>query len=93
LAKNNVKVTLICPGYIKTNISLNALTGSGESQNTMDKAQNNGMSVETFSRKAVRAINSGKKEVYIGGKEVIMVYFKRYLPALYYKIIKSVDVT
>lgn len=93
LSKNNVKVTLICPGYIKTNISLNALTGSGEAQNKMDNAQANGMTVETFSKKAIRAISRGKKEVYIGGKEVLMVYFKRYIPSLYYRIIRTVDVT
>ena len=93
LYENNIKVTLICPGYIKTNISLNALTGSGAQQNKMDNAQANGMSVETFSKKAVCAINSGKKEVYIGGKEVLMVYFKRYLPFLYHRIIRTVNVT
>ena len=93
LHKNNIQVTLICPGYIKTNISLNALTGSGAQQNKMDNAQENGMTVEVFSKKAVRAINAGKKEVYIGGKEVLMVYFKRYLPGLYYRIIRKVNVT
>ena len=93
LFENNIKVTIICPGYIKTNISLNALTGSGEQQNKMDNAQANGMTVEVFSKKAIRAINSGKKEVYIGGKEVIMVYLKRYLPFLYHKIIRTVNVT
>ncbi len=93
LHTNNIKVTLICPGYIRTNISVNALTGTGQQQNKMDNAQANGMSVEVFSKKAVKAINSGKKEVYIGGKEVLMVYFRRYIPSLYHKIIKTVNVT
>lgn len=30
VAEHNIKVTVISPGYIKTNLSLNALTGDGK---------------------------------------------------------------
>lgn len=30
VAEHNIKVTVISPGYIKTNLSINALTSSGE---------------------------------------------------------------
>lgn len=93
LHSDNIKVTLICPGYIKTNISYNALTASGDKQGKMDDAQANGMTVETASKKIIKAIHSGKKEVYIGGKEVLMIYFRRYIPFLYYRIIRNVNVT
>ena len=36
--KHNIDVTLVCPGYVQTNVSMNALTGNGTKQNSMDTA-------------------------------------------------------
>ena len=38
-----INVLLVCPGFIQTDISRNALVGNGNSQGTMDTAQENGM--------------------------------------------------
>ena len=38
---DNIAVTLICPGFVSTNISINALTGDGTSQQKMDTATAN----------------------------------------------------
>ncbi len=35
--KDKILVTMICPGFIKTNLSVAALTGSGVPQNKLDK--------------------------------------------------------
>ena len=40
---NGLKTTIVCPGYIKTNISLNALTGDGSPQNKMDENTGKGI--------------------------------------------------
>ena len=45
LYNDNILVTMICPGFIQTNISVNAVTGTGASQDTMDDASANGMPV------------------------------------------------
>lgn len=91
---DQIKVTLICPGFIKTNISYNALIGSGEVQNKMDNAQANGMSPEKFAKKAVKAIAAHKQEVYIGGfLEVFAIYVKRFNPWLYSVLIRKMAVT
>ena len=37
MAEHNVKVTVVSPGYIQTNLSVNALTGSGEKYGGMTK--------------------------------------------------------
>jgi len=79
---NKIHVTIVCPGYIKTNISVNALGSDGEPTGKMDKAQNTGMSPEKCAQKMIQATFNKKKEVYIGGKELLMIYFKRYLPFL-----------
>ena len=37
LFNEKIKVTIICPGFIRTNISLSAVTGDGQAQNKMDE--------------------------------------------------------
>lgn len=88
----NIQVTLICPGFIKTNVSLNALTAKGAPQGTMDDAQDNGMSPAECADKIIAAINAGKEEVYIGGKEVKGVLFKRFFPSLFSKYLRKAKV-
>lgn len=92
--KNNIKVTIICPGYIKTDITYSALMGDGSFQNKMDDGQANGMPVDVCARKIVRAIQKEREEVYTGGaKEVFAIYAKRFLPGLYSKLITKMKVT
>ena len=92
--KDNINVTLICPGYIKTKISFNALMGDGSKQNTMDKAQNNGMSAERCAYQIIKAIERNKNEIYIGGlKEVAGIYLKRFFPGLFAKVVIKMSVT
>lgn len=78
--KDNIRVTLICPGFIRTNVAKNALTGDGSKQMTDDNATQNGMPVAQFAKKAVAAIESNSFEVYIGKKEIIGIYLKRFFP-------------
>lgn len=91
--KTGIDVTLICPGYIKTNISINAVTGDGSPQNKMDDKQAKGMLPNTFARKAVRGIAKRRREMYIGGTEILGIYIKRFFPGLLAKIITRVNVT
>lgn len=77
----NIQVTLICPGWIRTNITLNALTGVGEKLNQMDRATHEGLTPLQFAIKMIRAIERRKEEVYIGGfKEIFAVRLKRFFP-------------
>ncbi len=80
--RENVRVTLICPGYVRTNVSINALTGDGSFQGTMDDATDKGLAPEALARKIVRAVAKGKREACFGGKEVLAVYIKRFFPGL-----------
>ncbi len=88
----NIKVTLFCPGYIKTNIAVNALTEKGEAQNFNDPGAAKGMSPDVFAQKALKAIRNGKQEHITGGKEILGVYLKRFTPRLFSKIIRKQDV-
>lgn len=85
--KDSIKVTLICPGFVQTNVTKNALTEDGSNQGTDDLATKNGMPVEECATQISKAIRKGKFEVYIGGKEKYAVYLKRFFPKLLHKIV------
>ncbi|HMB92311.1 MAG TPA: SDR family oxidoreductase [Rhodothermales bacterium] len=84
-----LRVTIVCPGYIRTDISKNALTADGSRHGTMDQNQAEGMSPETCARRILRAIEKEKEEVYIGGKEVVAIYLKRFVPNLLNRILRK----
>ncbi|GAB1446726.1 MAG: SDR family oxidoreductase [Cyclobacteriaceae bacterium] len=92
LWKENIKVTLIAPGFIQTRISVSALTGDGSKLNKMDDAQSNGMSVAKAAHQIAKAIAQQKNEVYIGGKETLGVYLKRFFPGYFSRMIRKVKV-
>lgn len=92
LYQENVKVTLICPGFIKTEISINALTENGRKLNKMDAAQANGMKPDKCAKLMVSAIQKEKKEVYIGGKEKSGVYLKRFFPGVFARYLRNAKV-
>lgn len=90
----SISITLICPGFVNTDVSINALTADGSIQNTKDKATANGLSPEVFAKKAIRAIKSKKQEVTIAGAlEKFAVYTKRIYPLLLSKMLRKIDVT
>ena len=88
-----IKISIICPGFIKTNVTINALTADGNKQNSMDDAQANGMPADQCAIEIIKAIQSEKEEVYIGGKEKYAVLLKRLLPGLFSKIVRKAKVT
>lgn len=90
---NNIKITLVCPGFIRTRLTINALTGDGSPQNKMDEATENGLSPDACAKKILAAVKTGKDEVYIGGfREVGAVYLKRFFPRLLGMIIRTAKV-
>lgn len=91
---DNIDVTLICPGYVTTNVSMNALQGDGSPQLTMDKATANGIQPERFAKLMAKAIKNKKQEAYIAGfKEKLGVYVKRWFPKLFSIMVRKLSVT
>ncbi|MFD1063731.1 SDR family oxidoreductase [Winogradskyella litorisediminis] len=85
--KDNIKVTMICPGFVNTDVSKNALTGDGSKLNTLDEATENGLSTDEFSKRMLKAISKQKFEAYIGGKETMGIWLKRFFPRLLHKVV------
>lgn len=87
--KQNIKVLLVCPGKIKTNISNNAVLADGSKHAKMDESHVNAMTAEECAKKILTAIENNKQEILIGGKEILTVYIKRFFPSLLYKILRK----
>ena len=90
--QDNIAVTLICPGFIHTQVSVNAVTGDGSPLGEMDQAQAQGMSAEACADQLFRALLRKKEEVYIGGKETWAVYLKRFFPGIFSRILRKANV-
>jgi dehydrogenase/reductase SDR family member 7 len=90
--KDGIAVTLICPGFVQTNVAKNALTADGSTQNKEDDATKNGLPVDTFAKKMIAAIEKSKFEAYIGKKEIMGVYLKRFFPRLLHKVVLKSNV-
>ena len=87
----NIKVTFLIPGRIRTEISKSALLASGEKFARMDPGQANGMDVTKCARVALKAIAREKHKKLIGGKELLMAYFYKYTPWLFYILARKVS--
>ncbi len=89
----NIRVVMVCPGRVKTNISYNALEADGRKHGQMDDGQNSGISAEKAAKKIVKAIKKQKPEVLVGGKELLMVHIKRFFPGLARKMVRKIKAT
>ena len=93
-AKDNIRVTIVCPGRIKTDISKSALTKDGTQWGKSDEGQNKGMSVEQCAQQIVKAIQHNKKNIVIGSfLEKLLVRFKRHTPALFRWLVPKIKPT
>lgn len=93
LHHDNIAVSIICPGFVRTNVTINALRGDGRPNAEMAESTAQGLPPDVFARKALRAIAARRAEVYIGGREVITVYLKRFFPGLLRWLIRRIKVT
>lgn len=90
LAAKNITVTIICPGRVRTNISFHALDKNGKPHGVMDPGQDTGISPEKAALQILKAFRKNKREVLVGGKELLMVYIKRFFPGLHSKIVQRI---
>ncbi|XP_031840904.1 dehydrogenase/reductase SDR family protein 7-like [Nomia melanderi] len=87
LADKNIKVSVISPGYIRTDLSLNALTGNGQIYGVMDKTTEAGYSPEYVAHCILRAILNNEKDVVIATFiPKFAVYLRTLCPSLYFWI-------
>ena len=80
---HGLKVTTITPGYIRTNISSNALNGDGQTFGRTDQNIAAGMDVTRCAEVIMKGFRKGKQEIPVGeGIEMKALWLKRYFPGL-----------
>lgn len=77
-----VDVTVICPGYIRTDISKSAVTGDGTPKGEHDKVLLGGLDPDDAARQMLDGIRRRRNEFNVGGREIFAIYIQRFFPRL-----------
>jgi dehydrogenase/reductase SDR family protein 7B len=93
LWRTGVKVTLVCPGYVLTKVSANALGAQGATHGVTDATHERGISAERCAEATLRAIARGKEEISVGGFETWAIPLKRFLPGVFSRVVRKMTFT
>lgn len=86
---NGIAVTIVIPGFVATDITRHAATGTGAEFGRSLEVQQQGISAETCATAVADAIEHDREEVLIGGSEILSVYVDRLSPWLWRRIIRN----
>ena len=84
IEKLGIDVSLVSPGFIKTDITKKSLTGQGEVHAQDSVAQEKGMDAGQCARQILKKISRKKRQSYVGGLEVLMPKFEFLFPKLFH---------
>lgn len=87
-----IRVLVASPGFVKTNVSRNALRGDGTPHGQMDPSQAAAISADSCAEQIIAAMAKGRDEVFPGGKERIGLLLNRLSPALLRRVMRKVRV-
>ncbi|CAA0123570.1 putative oxidoreductase [Halioglobus japonicus] len=90
VAHQGIKVTTIVPGFIRTNIGANALTGTGEPTGVEDADIESGMDVSVCAERILQGIVDGVEEIAVGdGPEMELLELKRQDPVSTFRLLEA----
>ncbi|MFW5695811.1 MAG: SDR family NAD(P)-dependent oxidoreductase [Alkalispirochaeta sp.] len=94
LARTPVSVHVAIPGFVKTAVSHNALTGTGVASGVMDPHQSAGIDGKTAARDILQGIATGRMRIYTGltPKLRVMIFLARRVPGLLDRILQHAEV-
>jgi short-subunit dehydrogenase len=88
---SGVQVHILCPGWVQTDVSRNALTGSGATFGMVDADIAAGMPVDRFVRKMLRALGRDRPETVIAeGTPAIAYQLRRLLPNTFHRLLPRI---
>lgn len=90
---SGLHVSVIFPGFVRTSVSLSALTADGSTHGIVDEKQETAMPADAFARKAVAALARRDERIIIAGREKTAVWLGRLSPALLARLIRKIKVT
>ncbi|XP_029945090.1 dehydrogenase/reductase SDR family member 7B [Salarias fasciatus] len=90
IERYQIPVTVISPGYIRTNLSLNAVTGDGSKYGVLDKTTATGRDPAEVAQAVLKAVRHRSKDVVLAGASpTLAVYLRTLWPALFFRLMSS----
>lgn len=87
IAEDKINVIVISPGYIKTNLSHNAVCADGSQYGSMDKTTESGMDPVYVAEQILSAIIWQKDDVILAPLlHKLVIFIRTFIPTLYFKI-------
>ena len=87
VAQHGIRVTTITPGYVRTDISVNALRGDGSTFGTVDREVAGGMDADRCAEIILKGFRKGTPEIAVGqGMEMKALWLKRFFPRLVFRV-------
>lgn len=87
--RHGIRVTLVCPGYVRTAVGRNALGPRGETRDAVP----HGITPERCARALLRGVARGRAEVHVGGWEMAGIYLQRLAPGLLRWLVRRMTFT
>ncbi|XP_023555954.1 dehydrogenase/reductase SDR family member 7B isoform X2 [Octodon degus] len=88
--QDEIEVTLISPGYIRTNLSINAVTGDGSKYGAMDRNTAQGWSPAEVAQDVLAAVGKKKKDVVLADwVPSLAIYLRSLVPGLFFSIMAA----
>ncbi|KAM9780358.1 dehydrogenase/reductase SDR family member 7B isoform 2-T2 [Neosynchiropus ocellatus] len=85
-----IPVTVISPGYVRTNLSVNAVTGDGSKYGVLDKTTATGRDPNSVAQAVLQAVGQKSKDVLLAGPlATAAIYLRTLWPALFFALMSS----
>lgn len=91
--RENIFFTTVSPGRIYTNISYSALKADGSAHHQLDEGQAKGISAEACAKKIITGIIRNKRKVYVAQQEMVLVFLRKCLPFVFFKLVKKLKLS
>ena len=89
LFHDNVKVLIVSPGFINTDVSTKLLREDGSEHGIKSDAQDKGMTTLECAKRIVNAIKGNRNHKFVGKYEIFSVYVKQFFPKIFYKLMRK----
>ncbi|XP_054427085.1 dehydrogenase/reductase SDR family member 7B [Pteronotus mesoamericanus] len=90
MEQHEIQVTVISPGYIHTNLSLNAITADGSRYGVMDKTTAHGRTPVEVAQEVLAAVLKKKKDVILADLlPSLAIYLRTLAPDLFFSLMAS----
>ena len=89
IEKHNIQVSIVSPGFIKTEITKKSLTGDGKVHQQDSLAQEKGMDASVCAKRILNKVAKKKRQSYVGGLELLMPKFALLFPRIFHFLMKK----